>query len=340
MPRPKFPDPLWYTRAMNQSERILQLLADGRFHSGDQLGRELRISRSSVWKHIRQIEALGLEVHAVPGRGYRLAAPLDLLAADAVQGEVAAPAAARLAGLEVHWDLDSTNRHLRAAAQSGLPSGYACLAERQSQGRGRRGRTWISPFAAHVYLSVYWRFPGSAAALGGLSLAIGVAVARALERAGVEVGLKWPNDLLWQDRKLGGVLLELFGEATGPCDVVVGVGVNVAMPCASAALVDQPWVDLRGILGPACPSRNRVAGLLLDELLTALADYERHGLTVFLEDWRRRDIAAGHDVELRLPQDRITGTALGVDDAGALLLRSGSSTLRFASGEVSLRIAP
>lgn len=323
---------------MNHTSRILQSLADGRFHSGAKLGRQLGISRSAVWKQVRQIEALGLEVHAVRGRGYRLGTALELLDGATIAAALPSPAQTLLTGLEVHQELDSTNHYLRALVHPEMASGYACLAERQTQGRGRRGRTWVSPFGANIYLSVFWRFSCSAAALGGLSLAVGAAVAQALAAAGADqVGLKWPNDLLWRQRKLGGVLLELAGEASGPCDVVAGVGVNVAMPPACAALVDQPWTDLHTALGTARPNRNRLAALLLGHTLEGLARYEYQGLEPFLAEWRRRDVASGREVELRLPHRCVAGTALGVDEAGALVVQSGNSTLRFASGEVSLR---
>lgn len=324
---------------MNQTHDVLAFLADGRFHSGAELGAHLGISRSAVWKHVQRIGRWGLEVHAVRGRGYRLSAPLDLLDPRAILAELPVVARELLTSLEVHTELESTNRQLRPVPGSGPSSGRVCLAERQTGGRGRRGRPWVSPFAAHIYLSTSWRFGCSAAALSGLSLAVGVATAQALATAGAaQVGLKWPNDLVWQSRKLGGILLELFGEASGPCDVVVGVGVNVAMPAPSASLVDQPWTDLRAILGDACPGRNRIAAVLIGELLQALTHYERFGLEPFLEGWRQRDIAAGKDVELQLAQQRISGTALGVDESGALLVRTGADTLRFASGEISMRL--
>lgn len=333
---PQVPDPrLIHSRPMTM-HRILQLLADGRFHSGAELGAALSVSRSAIWKQVRRLESLGLEVHAVRGRGYRLAEPLDLLDAEAIRQGLPANARVLLDRLDVHLELESTNRHLR---QAGPLPGHACLAERQTGGRGRRGRPWVSPFGANIYLSVAWRFSGSATALSGLSLALGVAVARALAAAGADgVGLKWPNDLLWRQQKLGGILLELFGEAAGPCDVVVGVGVNVAMPRAGGALVDQPWTDLRTMLGTACPGRSRIASLLLSQLLTALALYEQSGLEPFLPDWRRLDLAAGQEVRLQLAREQVSGTALGVDETGALLVRSGESTLRFASGEISMRL--
>lgn len=325
---------------MTHIHRILQSLADGRFHSGAELGAELGISRTAVWKQMARVQALGLELHAVRGRGYRLSQPLELLDKATIAAHLPARARALLTGLDIHPQLESTNTYLRSALPAGGRSGYACLAERQTQGRGRRGRAWVSPFGANLYLSVGWRFSGSAANLGGLSLAVGVAAARALADAGVsELGLKWPNDLIWQQRKLGGVLLELAGEAHGPCDVVVGIGVNVSMPRSGGALVDQPWTDLRSILGDRCPSRNQLAAQLLGETLVSLAQYEQRGLEGFLGDWRQRDIVAGREVELQLPQQRLAGTALGVDESGALLVRMGASTRRFASGEVSLRVS-
>lgn len=320
---------------MSAAPPILQLLADGKFHSGSALGTALGVSRSAVWKQVRQLQALGLEVQAVRGRGYRLAQALDLLDAEAIRAQLPDTTRARLQRLDVLLDLDSTNRFVRAA---GPVAGHACLAERQTAGRGRRGRTWVSPLGANIYLSLAWRFWGSASALGGLSLAAGVAAARALLRIGVDdVGLKWPNDLWRRQRKLGGVLLELSGEAAGPCDVVVGVGINVAMPSAAGAMVDQPWIDLRSILDPV-PERNRMAALLLDELVVALVAYEQQGLVPFLADWRRLDVAAGREVRLHLPREEVAGTALGVDDSGALLVRTGGTTARYACGEISMRL--
>lgn len=320
---------------MTAAPPILRLLADGKFHSGSAVAAALGVSRSAVWKQVRQLKALGLDVHAVRGKGYRLSRALDLLDAEVIWAQLSDTTRARLQRLDVLLDLDSTNRFVRAA---GPVPGHACLAERQTAGRGRRGRTWVSPLGANIYLSLAWRFTGSAGALGGLSLAGGVAAARALLRLGVVgVGLKWPNDLCWRQRKLGGVLLELSGEAAGPCDVVVGVGINVAMPSAAGALVDQPWTDLQSILEPV-PERNRIASLLLDELIVALADYEQHGLAPFLADWRRLDIAAGREVRLHLPREEVTGIALGVDESGALLVRAGDTTARYASGEISMRL--
>jgi len=319
----------------------LNILADGRFHSGTELGAQLGISRSGIWKQLRVLEDLGLELFAVPGRGYRLARPLDLLDVSEVRAALEPGSRELLSGLELLSQVDSTNRYLRQRVLDGVPAGYAVLAERQTAGRGRRGRSWISPFAAHVYLSVAWRFSVSPAVLGGLPLAIGVASIQALKQVGADgAALKWPNDLWHDGRKLGGILLELTGEAGGPCDVIVGLGLNVAMPAGAGRVLDQPWTDLRAVLGPGCPPRSRLAGLLIDRILMALWQYEREGLEPFLAEWRRHDAVAGQSVRVLAGEREIIGIARGVDISGALLVEASGSTLRFASGEVSLRLAP
>jgi len=320
--------------------RILDVLADGRFHSGEELGAAFGLSRSAVWKHLQALRALDIDLYAVRGRGYRLAYPLELLRPEPVLDQLSVRARQLLDCLEIHPELDSTNRYLlRRPHANGLPA-RACMAERQTAGRGRRGRPWVSPFGANLYLSLSWRYAGSPAGLAGLSLAAGVAVARALEACGVaEVGLKWPNDLLAGGGKLAGILLEMTGEASGPCQVVIGVGVNVAMPAAAAQGIDQPWVDLVGLL-PQAPSRNRLAGLLLDQLLLTADRYERDGVSPFLDEWQARDAVRDRAVALHLADGTVQGTARGIDEAGALLLETDGALRRFASGEVSLRLTP
>ena len=321
---------------MDNRERLLRRMADGRFHSGEALGAELGVSRAAVWKTLRGLEAYGLDVQAVPGRGYRLAEPLELLDRRAIRGRVGPDGQDLLTGLEVRPVVDSTNALLRRRAQE-LPGGYACLAEYQEAGRGRRGRDWVSPFGRNLYLSLTWHFDGGAADLSGLSLAVAVAVLRALRRNGVDgVGVKWPNDLLWQDRKLAGVLLEVTGEGNGPWRVVTGVGVNVCMPEGAAEAIDQPWVDVETVR--AGLGRNRLAGDLLDELLTAHATYARAGFEPFREDWRAADCIAGREVVLHTGADSLAGRARGVDDSGALLLEAAGAMQRCVAGEVSLRL--
>ena len=318
-------------------QSLLHRLADQRFHSGADLATELGVSRTSVWKAVGALGALGLEVLALPGKGYRLASPLELLDAARIHAALSPEAAALLASLDIHAEIDSTNAQLMRRAAQGAPSGSVCLAEAQSQGRGRIGRSWVSPFGSNVYLSLLWRYD-EPSRIGGLSLAAGVGVARALEGLGVVgVGLKWPNDLLLEERKLGGILIEVAGEAHGGCAAVIGIGLNRTLPPQAAQAIDQPWADLALTEGGP-PPRNLLAAALLNELLPLLADYAERGLAPWLPEWRRRHALAGREATLLAGSMQVKGRIEDVSEAGLLVLRCEDGRLReFASGEVSLR---
>lgn len=322
---------------MTRAHDLLRLLADGSFHSGVELGAALGISRASVCHGMRALAQQGIDVYAVYGKGYRLPEPLELLDEEAIRAHLAPEVNEALARMEVHLELTSTNAYLMQRAQRGAPSGWVCFAERQTAGRGRRGRTWVSPFGGNIYLSVLWRFPSVAAVANGLSPAIGLAVAEALHAAAVaDVGVKWPNDVVWNGRKLGGVLLEMAGESAGPCCVVAGVGVNVALPPEEAAAIDQPWTDMRSITG-APVARNHLAATLLEHIVSTLAEFERDGFSRFSERWRARDAWAGRPAQLVLPGEAVRGTVAGVDPQGALLFEREGQTRAYTTGELSLR---
>ena len=323
---------------MDTQQRVLACLADGQFHSGEALATHLGLSRAAIWKATRSLAAAGVEIHAVRGRGYRLAGPLEPLDEARIRAQLTPGSATLLERLEILSETDSTNGHLLARALDGGHAGWACLAESQRGGRGRQGRRWHSPPGRNIYLSLLWRYATGPEALAGLSLAVGVATAEVLRDAGLaEVGLKWPNDLLCRERKLGGVLLESSGESGGSCFVVVGIGLNVAMPVTGTEGIDQPWCDLAGELGAATPSRNRLAGLLLDRLLPLLAGYPDSGLMPWLGQWHTLDALAGREVRLLIGQREVLGRHRGVDRDGALLLEHDGRVQRYHGGEVSLR---
>ena len=324
---------------MERHLEIVRLLADGDLHSGEQLAAHLGISRAAAWKAVRKTaEVLDLDLESVRGRGYRLRSPLELLDDAAIRRALPAPVQAQIGHIEVLPVVDSTNSWLMQRARDGAPGGIVCLAERQSEGRGRRGRAWVSPFGANVYLSLLWRYPLAPAQLGGLSLAAGVAVARALAAVGLfDVGLKWPNDLHWQRRKLAGLLLEVAGESQGPSHVVVGVGLNLTLDPARAAAIDQPWTDLTAALGAGGYCRNAVVASLIVELCAALQRYGTDGLAPFLADWQRLDAYLGEVVDLVVGDRRISGVHAGIDASGALLLEVDGRLQSFHGGEVSLR---
>jgi len=247
-----------------------------------------------------------------------------------------ASARAELAGIEVLFETDSTNAMALREPAPGWRN-----ARPRAAGRGRRGRRWASPLAAHVYLSLSRRFDGGLAALQGLSLAVGVAAADALHALGyTRVGLKWPNDLMADGHKLGGVLVEIGGEAGGPMRVVVGLGLNVRMPANAARDIDQPWCDLASLSPtPTPPSRQAVCIALLDALLPMMSRFEREGLAAFVDGWARHDLLAGRAVKLQVGARVIEGVALGIAADGALRLRDATGEHRHHAGEASLRAA-
>ncbi len=266
---------------------------------------------------------------------------LELLDRERILAGLTEAARAWLSRLEVFSVLDSTNNYLLAKVAEDWPSGAICLTEQQQAGRGRLGRSWLSPFAAGLAGSLLWRFHLPGAALSGLSLATGIAVARALRDFGVaEVGLKWPNDVLWRGRKLGGILLE-SGGGPGAFFVVAGVGLNVALPSPAATAIDQPWVDLREILSAERVSRNRLATLLISELIETFARFQQDGFADLAAEWAGFDQVAGRRVRLTLPNATLTGIARGVDATGALLLETADGRLQpCVGGEISLRLEP
>ena len=322
-------------------KRLIETLSDGKFHSGEALGAALGVSRMAVWKHIKVLRELGVEVEVVRGKGYCLHSSIELLDGDAIYAAIPVSVAAQLGPVHVFHELDSTNNWLREQSLAGAPSGSVCLAEMQSAGRGRHGKHWVSPFATNLYLSLLWRSSAGAAALGGLSLVTGIAVLRCLRAQGIETaGLKWPNDILAGDAKLAGILIDVVGESTGPCAVILGIGINVCMPPLAGEGIEQRWTDMQRLSGAdVIPSRNQLAAALLEHLLPAVAEFETSGLQPFQEEWRRYDVIAGCEVDLHLPGGTISGTACGIDEGGALLVDTLQGRRRFASGEVSVRVA-
>jgi BirA family biotin operon repressor/biotin-[acetyl-CoA-carboxylase] ligase len=324
---------------------LLALLATDEPRSGGWFARALNATESEIAAGIEQLRALGIDL-AVSPQGFRLkeGRRLELLDAAAIRAALREEAAGRLHQLEVLFEVDSTNTLL--LGRPGPPSGFAdaALAELQNAGRGRQGRRWISPFGASLALSLGWTFRDAERVESTLSLAVGVAVCRALGRIGARgIGLKWPNDVWFEDRKLGGVLVETR-TGGGTAQVVVGVGLNLHLSEESRRQIGT----LVGILGlaaldtvcPSPPSRNALAAALLTELLSMLPLFERHGFAAFRDEWRSLDALRGRPVRVLLAQDTVEGIACGVDEDGGLLLEHGGNVDKFIAGEASLRLIP
>lgn len=328
---------------MNERELLARLAAGPA--SGAELAREAGQTRAAVWKHIEALRAAGVEVVAQPGQGYALARPVALLDPERIRAAMDPAACRGLAALEVAWTIDSTNSAL-LARETPASGAAVLLAERQTGGRGRRGRAWASPLAANIYLSAARRFGGGLARLAGLSLVAGVAAAEAMQDLGhAGVRLKWPNDLVVADehgglRKLGGLLVEGGGEGGGPARAVVGLGLNVAMPAAQAGAIDQPWADLAALARGAVPDRNAVVAALLDHWLPAFDRFDAEGLAPFLPRHARLDALAGRPVRVHAADGTRDGVAIGLAPDGALQVRdAGGAVFPVHAGDVSVRPA-
>jgi BirA family biotin operon repressor/biotin-[acetyl-CoA-carboxylase] ligase len=318
-------------------EKLLRVLSDGEFHSGEELGRLLGISRAAIWKQVHKIESLGLSIESQKGCGYRIKGGLNLLTEKSLLNQLSNRSLQLLVDLQIHSSVTSTNELARNFAEKKDSTGLVVLAERQTNGRGRRGRHWVSPYGCNLYMSLVWGFDGGVKALEGLSLAVAVAVKQAIGRCGIdELKVKWPNDLLWEKRKVGGILLEVIGDPSGFCQGVIGVGLNLRMPNAYSGDIEQPWANLDELYGQEI-NRNALAGNVLDELLTLLSDYHEKGFGCYREEWMRSDAYAGERVTLLLMNQRVEGIARGVDTTGALLLEMDSGVESFSGGEISLR---
>ena len=320
---------------------LLALLADGGLHGGPALAARLGVSRAAVWKLVAELRESGVEVESLPRRGYRLARRCELLDATAI----ATVAGVAQSAIEVHCELDSTNRYLYDAPPPPAGRPRVAFAEIQHAGRGRRGRSWLAPFGSGLTFSIAWTYPDVPAQLPALSLAVGVAVADVLRGLGAaDVMLKWPNDVLWRGRKLGGLLIQLRFEAGGAASVVVGIGINLELPGEARAAIARgpdatPVADLAEACGGRAPGRNALAGALVEAVCAALERHGRDGFAAVSARWQLLDALAGRPVRVAQSTGSVEGRALGVDRDGALRVDVDGRVETFHAGDVSLRAA-
>ena len=325
-----------------RAEALIALLADGSLHSGADLAAQLGVSRAAVWKLVGELRSRGIAVDSLPRRGYRLPARVELLDARRIGAAAPTQRQALPGRVEVLFEIDSTNTYLYAAAPPPPGSARVAFAEIQHAGRGRRGRSWLAPFGSGLTFSVAWTFAETPSGLPALGLALGVAVAEALRCLGLDdVRLKWPNDLLWRGRKIGGLLLQLRTESGGPASVVAGLGLNLALPAASRERLNGegglPVADLVEAMGGKAPGRNDLAAALAAALLAGLDEFARHGFAAFAPRWAALDALAGARVRVAQGAEGVEGEACGTDADGALLVVVNGRIERFHSGDVSLR---
>lgn len=309
--------------------KLVDILSDGEFHSGEQLGETLGMSRAAINKHIQTLKSWGLDVYTVTGKGYSLSAPIQLLDEQAILSRV------KQGNVSVIPVIDSTNQYLLERMHE-LQSGAACIAEYQQAGRGRRGRQWFSPFGANLYMSMYWRLDHGPAAAMGLSLVIGIIMAETLHALGAnDVRVKWPNDIYLNDRKLAGILVELTGKTGDAAHIVMGAGINLAMRSADASQINQGWINLQE--AGVTVNRNELAASLINSLRDALPVFEQEGLAPFVTRWAALDNFINRPVKLLIGEREVHGIARGVDSQGGLLLEQDGEIKSWVGGEISLR---
>lgn len=316
--------------------QLVLYLAEGALWSGQWLGEQLGISRTAVAKHLEQLQQYGLDLYKIKGKGYRLAQPVQLLDAALIK-----ELQLQQAPVWVQSVTDSTNSQLMQKLKDGVvpEKGSVLVAEAQTAGRGRRGKQWFSPFGCNLYFSMYWQLEQGIQAAMGLSLVVGLAIAKVLQQQWqLPVRLKWPNDLYLDHKKLGGILVELAGQTHAQCDVVIGLGLNIRMPDQTDKAVDQPWADLTSALGQAI-DRNLLVALLQHQLVSELQQFSQHGFASYVQEFNRLDQFAGEQVTLSSGSQSITGLCAGVDAQGGLVLENNGQKQSFYGGELSLRKA-
>lgn len=321
--------------------KLLQYLSDGQFYSGKQLALEFGVSRTTIWNYLKNLEKFGIDFHAVKGKGTRLAKPIELLNKQLILEGLSLESSKYISQLELLTSLPSTSKYLLQKNQSQkLNSGMVCIAEMQTSGKGRLGRAWVSPFAQNLYISFLWNFKTGIGALSGLSLACGIAVCHALKNIGLNGhALKWPNDILFEESKLAGILVEIQGESQDEYTAIVGIGINCNMTAQEANQIDQPWTDIKkAILGKPF-SRNALASELIGQVLKVLSAFESEGLKPLLPEWNKYDACKDKNVKIIAGATSSLGVAKGVTELGELkLLNSVGEIEHITSGEVSLRL--
>ncbi|MCU8041446.1 bifunctional biotin--[acetyl-CoA-carboxylase] ligase/biotin operon repressor BirA [Shewanella oncorhynchi] len=311
-----------------RKRQILALLSSGQFVSGEQLATDLGISRAAVNKHIDALETYGVAIYSVKGRGYKLANPISLIDASRLVQSIDNRC--------FYFDEIASTNGFMLDHTTELKNGDVCVAEYQSAGRGRRGRTWVSPYGHHLYFSLFWTFPQGMAQAMGLSLVVACTLVEVLKSFGVEnIGVKWPNDIYLDNKKLAGILIEMSGQADSQCQLIIGVGVNMAMSEEQGKGIEQPWSDLSELVD--MPDKTALVIALQKQLKRDIQLFEREELAAFKTRWQAADLFYGREIRLLMGEKSVEGICRGVDEQGAVLLETADGVQAFIGGEISLR---
>ena len=299
--------------------QVLKILNNRQIYTTKQLVTKLSISANKLKEIIDDLVSYGIKLNNPTCDTYQLVETVDLLDVKKIRAKLSN----KLVNLEIFDVVDSTNKLILAQTNIITEEPLVYIAEYQTAGRGRQGNKWISPYASGLCLSIKYSYT-DLNVLNGLSIALAVTIANMLYDLGIyNIGLKWPNDLLYQQRKLAGLLLE--SRCRKKCEVIVGIGINVKMPLVNN--ISQPWIDLVSIL-KHIPTRNALAANLIDNCLSTLLNYPNTGLDPFLDDWKCFDLSYGKSITLYNSDNGTTikGTATGINEHGALLIDNKSYT--------------
>ncbi|MGE6570762.1 bifunctional biotin--[acetyl-CoA-carboxylase] ligase/biotin operon repressor BirA [Shewanella vesiculosa] len=314
----------------SRKRQILACLHHEHFVSGEVIAQSLSLTRAAINQHIDALKDYGIEIYSVKGRGYKLATPMSLVNESILVNNVD--------GRCFYFDETTSTNAFLLAHTSELKSGDICIAEYQSAGRGRRGRKWLSPYGHHIYASMFWRLHSDISKASGLSLVVGCSIVKALSAFGVEgLGLKWPNDIYLEHKKLAGILVEIAHSSAQQTELVIGFGINMSMSAEQGGLIDQPWSDLSSLMN--MPDKTELLIQLHKTLKTDLQLFEQKGLGAFLDRWNKYDLFANRNVSLIMAPNCVNGICRGIDDQGALLLETDQGIKRYLGGEISLRAA-
>lgn len=312
--------------------KIIQLLGDGKFHDGTSIGKKLNITRAGVWKAIKKLEEYGVQVQSVKGKGYALTEPLLLLDAKKITQTMAN----KNIEIEYFETIDSTNSYLRTAHKDGKIK--ICIAEHMSHGKGRLQRSWHAPFGHNIYMSALYPFTKDISELAGLSLVVGLSICKAINdlyKLEIPVNVKWPNDILWQNKKLAGILIEVQAESNGLCYAIIGIGINVNLT-GDIEQISQPWTSISKI-NNQYNDRNILYAALLDSLFDYIKRFETKGFADFLDEWKLNDGLLNKEVSLKTGDLIYKGKVAGVNSNGHLLINSDDGEVKsFSSGDTTL----
>jgi BirA family biotin operon repressor/biotin-[acetyl-CoA-carboxylase] ligase len=311
-----------------RKRQILACLSHKGFVSGEAIAKKLSLTRAAINQHIDALKDYGVEIYSVKGKGYKLANAISLINESELVNNIDNRC--------FYFDeTNSTNAFMLNHA-SELESGDICVAEYQSAGRGRRGRQWLSPYGHHMYASLFWRLNLDISNASGLSLVVGCSIVKTLQELGVEgLGVKWPNDIYLEHKKLAGILIELSHHSDRQTELVIGFGINMSMSVEQGELIDQPWSDLSAM--DNMPDKTMLVVKIHQQLKRDLVLFEQQGLDAFLQRWNDNDLFINREVTLLMAPNAVTGICRGIDKQGAILLENDQGTNAFVGGEISLR---